>query len=75
MKYATENGPGAMITLTHSPTHGAEPFLRSRQLCSYSRTSQHFIEPESSLLWSQEPPTSPYPESDQFNPYHNILPL
>jgi hypothetical protein len=27
-------------------THGAEPFLRSRQLCSYSRTSQHFMEPE-----------------------------
>jgi hypothetical protein len=23
-------------------THGAEPFLRSRQLCSYSRTSQQF---------------------------------
>jgi hypothetical protein len=29
----------------HSLTHGAEPFLRSRQLCSYSRTSQHFMEP------------------------------
>jgi hypothetical protein len=26
-------------------THGAEPFSRSRQLCSYSRTSQHFMEP------------------------------
>jgi hypothetical protein len=25
----------------HSLTHGAEPFLRSRQLCSHSRTSQH----------------------------------
>jgi hypothetical protein len=25
--------------------HGAEPFLRSCQLCSYSRTSQHFMEP------------------------------
>jgi hypothetical protein len=30
-------------------THGAEPFLRSRQLCSYSRTSQHFMDPEGSL--------------------------
>jgi hypothetical protein len=29
--------------------HGAEPFLISRQLCSYSRTSQHFMEPEGSL--------------------------
>jgi hypothetical protein len=27
-------------------THGAEPFLRSRELFSHSRTSQHFIEPE-----------------------------
>jgi hypothetical protein len=32
-----------------SLTHGAEPFLRSCQLCSYSRTCQHFIEPEGSL--------------------------
>jgi hypothetical protein len=33
---------------THSLTHGAEPLLRSCQLCSYSRTSQHFLEPEGS---------------------------
>jgi hypothetical protein len=32
-------------SLTHSLTYGAEPFLRSRQLCSYSRTSQHFMKP------------------------------
>jgi hypothetical protein len=32
----------------HSLIHGAEPFLRSCQLCSYLRNSQHFIEPESS---------------------------
>jgi hypothetical protein len=30
-------------SLTHTLTHGAEPFLRSCQLCSYSRTSQHFM--------------------------------
>jgi hypothetical protein len=30
-------------------THEAEPYLRSCQLCSYSRTSQHFMEPEGSL--------------------------
>jgi hypothetical protein len=39
---------------THSLTHAAEPFLSSRQLYSYSRTSQHFMEPEGSLLCSQE---------------------
>ncbi|PNF19718.1 hypothetical protein B7P43_G14767 [Cryptotermes secundus] len=30
-------------------THGAEPFLRRSKMCSYSRISQHFMEPESSL--------------------------
>jgi hypothetical protein len=30
-------------------THRAEPFLRSRQLCSYSRTSKHFMEPDGLL--------------------------
>jgi hypothetical protein len=58
--------------LTHS-THGAEPFLRSRQLCSYSRISQHFMEPEGSLPCSQEPSTGSYPKPDQSNPYHPIL--
>jgi hypothetical protein len=60
---------------THSLTHGAEPFLRSRQLCSHSRTSKHFVEPESSLPCSQEPSTGPYPEPDQSNPYHPIHPI
>jgi hypothetical protein len=32
--------------MNSSLTHGAEPFLRSCQLCSYSRTSQHFMENE-----------------------------
>jgi hypothetical protein len=41
--------------------HGAETFLRSCQLSSYSRTSQHFMEPEHSLSCSQEPSTGPYP--------------
>jgi hypothetical protein len=64
----SSNGP-------HSLTHGAEPFLRRCQLCSYSRTSQHFVEPESSLPRSQEPSTGPSPEPYQFNPYHPILSL
>jgi hypothetical protein len=49
--------------------------LRSCQLCSHSRTSQHFIEPGGSLPCSQEPSTGPYPEPDQSNPYHSILSL
>jgi hypothetical protein len=54
-----------------SLTHGAEPFLRSCQLCSYTRTSQHFMEPEGSLPCSQESSTGPYREPDQSNIRHN----
>jgi hypothetical protein len=53
-------------------THGAEPLLRSRQLCSYSRIFQYFMEPEGSFPCSQEPSTGPCPDPDQSNPYHPI---
>jgi hypothetical protein len=60
-------------SISHSVTHGAEPFLRSCQLCSHSRTSQYFMEPEGSLPRSQEPSTGPCPEPDRSNPYHTYL--
>jgi hypothetical protein len=47
------------------------PFLRSRQLCSCSRTFQHFMELEGSLPCSQEPSTGPY--LSQINPVHITL--
>jgi hypothetical protein len=49
-------------------TYGAEPYLRIRQLCSYSRISQHFMKSEGSLPISQEPSTNPYPEPDRSSP-------
>jgi hypothetical protein len=38
--------------------------LRSHQLLSYPMISQKFMEPEGSLLCSQEPATGPYPKPD-----------
>jgi hypothetical protein len=49
--------------------------MKLSQFCSYSRISQHFMEPEGSLSCSQEPSTGPYHETDQSNPYHLILSL
>jgi hypothetical protein len=59
-----------LLTLSHSLTHGAEPFLRSCQLCSHSRNSQHFMEPKGSLACSQSPPLVPI--LSQINPIHTI---
>jgi hypothetical protein len=56
----------------HILTYGAEPFLRSCQLCSYSRTSKHFRELEGSLSCSQEPSIGPYPKPDRSSPHHPI---
>jgi hypothetical protein len=50
--------------------HGAEPFLRCRQLCSYSTFLPNFTETEGSLPHSQEPTTGPYPERDLPSAYN-----
>jgi hypothetical protein len=52
---------------------GAELFLRSHKLCSSSTLSQHFVEPEVSLKYSNELPTCLYPEPDHSTPHHPIL--
>jgi hypothetical protein len=44
--------------------HGGEPYLRNGRSFNYSKIFQNFIEPDVSLLWSQEPSTGPYPEPD-----------
>jgi hypothetical protein len=51
----------APTTLLPEPTTLAD-FLRSYQLCCYSRISQHFMEPEDSLMCLQPDIT----ESDVF---------
>jgi hypothetical protein len=54
---------------TYLFTYAVEPFLRSFQLCSYSRTSQHFMEPEISLPCSPcYPPLVPI--LSQIDPVH-----
>jgi hypothetical protein len=54
-------------------TYGAEPFSRSYRLCSHSRTSQHFMEPEGSLPCSHESSTGLSPAPVRSSPYHFVL--
>ena len=65
-----------MHTCTHTYTHacmraclllGAQSSI-SKPILGYSRNSQHFMEPESSLPHSQVPTTCPYPEPDRSSP-------
>jgi hypothetical protein len=58
---------------TNNYLHGAEPLLISRQLCSYSGTSQHSMKSKGSLPCSQQHSTGPYFEPDPSSPYHPIL--
>jgi hypothetical protein len=58
------------LATTQSLTHEAQPFLRSRQLCTYAGTFQHFMEHEGSL-----PCSLSWARSIQTNPYHPILSL
>jgi hypothetical protein len=62
-----------MLSIGTNSLHGAGPFFRSCHLRSYSRISQHFMEPKGLLPCSQVPTTRPYPETDQSSPHHRIL--
>jgi hypothetical protein len=62
----------SLYLLIYLLTHGAEPLLRSCQLCSHSRISQHFMESEGSIPCSEEPSTGPYPEAYESNPHQPI---
>jgi hypothetical protein len=60
---------------TNNRLQGDKPFLKTRQLCSYSTISQHFMKPWCSLPCSQEFSTGPYAEPDQSSPHNPILSL
>jgi hypothetical protein len=51
------------------PTICSWVLSRSERLLSYSRNSEHFMEPNGSLPCSQELATSSCPEPDEFSPY------
>jgi hypothetical protein len=73
LQYQQTNSDSHMYWVIHYTSydwlHGAEPFLRSCQFCSYSRISLNFVEPEGLLPRSQEPSTCSYPETDRSGPY------
>jgi hypothetical protein len=48
---------------------GAQSFWRSYKICSKSRNSPYFMNPEDSLPHSQVPATCLYPEPAQSSPY------
>ena len=55
--------PIAFLTIIYTfLLHGAESFLRSELVCSWSRNSPHFMEPGGSLPHSQASATIIYTE-------------
>jgi hypothetical protein len=52
---------------------GAEYHSRGQKLCSHSVVSQHFMEPEGSLLHSQELFTYTYPEPEKSSLFYSDL--
>jgi hypothetical protein len=57
-----------ILQRNHSLTHGAEPFLRSRQLCSHSRTFSILRNPNIHYRVHISPPLVPI--LSQINPIH-----
>jgi len=47
--------------------------LLEKLIVTQSKNSLPFMQHEGSLPCSQEPATGPYPEPDEFSPYHHIL--
>jgi hypothetical protein len=60
-------------TIRNQLTPGDESFLKSRQSLSYSRISQNFMAPQSSLPCSQVPSADFYPEPHYSSPYNAIM--
>jgi hypothetical protein len=65
--------PSIYLTYLQSNYVELSPFREVISLCSYTRTSQHFMEPEGSLPHSQESSIGPHPEIDQSSPFQPHL--
>ena len=63
----TVNGLCVPYLLTYS-LHGAEPFLRTYPVISWSRNTPHFMEAEGSLPLSKVPAICPNPDPDESSP-------
>lgn len=55
--------------MEQSPSSNTASHVPTREL------PKNFTEPENLLPCSQEPPTDPHPEPDQFSSHHPILSL
>jgi hypothetical protein len=62
------NNTTSLSSLITNQLHGAKPFLRSRQLCSYCRISQHLWKFEGSYHVHKSPPL--VPTLSQISPVH-----